>query len=500
MSKVAELKDRIREIQRLSQASAVLSWDQQCNMPPLGAQSRAEQLATLSKIIHEKFTSDEVGALIDDLSAETSNASMDDDEKAMARILKRNYDRLTKVPTALVAEEAEVTTLAHEVWVKARKENDFKSFLPSLEKIIDIKRQIAEYIGFDEHIYDALLDAYEPGMKTKEVEIIFNELRPKLVNFVKQIQDSGTEVDDSILKRKYDIEKQKEIANDVVKRIGYDFSRGRQDIAAHPFCTTLGSGDVRITTRFDDHFLPSSLFASMHEAGHAMYEQGIPEKYDGTALFDACSLAFHESQSRMWENNVGRSREFIEYYLPVLQEAFPESLGDVSVDEFYRAANKVSPSLIRVEADEVTYGLHIMLRFELEKNMLEGKINFAELPEIWNEKMREYLGITPPNDSSGVLQDVHWSAGIVGYFPTYALGNLIGAQLWEKIQREIPDLKEQIRSGQFDQLLSWLRANVHQYANKYLPGELIVKITGNPIQTEPFMQYLHDKYAPIYNL
>ena len=285
-----------------------------------------------------------------------------------------------------------------------------------------------------------------------------------------------------------------------MKRIGFDFETGRQDQAAHPFCTSFSTKDVRITTRFDEHYLPGSVFASMHEAGHAMYEQGSPEKYDSTPLRGGTSLGFHESQSRMWENQVGRSRQFINYYFPVLKEKFPESLGKVTAEEFYKAANKVEPTLIRVEADEVTYGLHIMLRFELEKLMVEDKVKFSDLPDLWNTKMKEYLGVTPPNDAEGVLQDVHWSSGIIGYFPTYQLGNLISAQLWEKMLQGMPDLYEQIGRGEFSNLLGWLRKNVHQHGRKYLPGELIVKVTGRQVESETYMKYLRGKYGDIYQL
>jgi carboxypeptidase Taq len=500
MSAIDSLKERMNEVVRLGQAAAVLDWDQQCYMPPGGGEARAEQSAVIQKLHHQLFTSEEMGALIDKAASELNGAGPDSDDAALIRVARMDYERETKVPSSLVAEQAKTTSLAHEVWVKARKANDFAMFQPWLEKIVDNCRKIAEFRGYSDHIYDALLDPFEPGMKTAEVERIFDDLRPDLVSLVKDIQASPKKVDGSLLKRSYPVEKQKEVCNDVVRRIGYIFENGRQDMAAHPFCTNFSNKDVRITTRFDEHYLPGSLFASMHEAGHAMYEQGSPDRYEGTLLSGGTSLGFHESQSRMWENQVGRSRQFINYYFPVLQEKFPESLGNVTAEEFYRASNRVEPSLIRVEADEVTYGLHIMLRFEIEKLMVEGKVAFSDIPELWNTKMQEYLGITPPSNADGVLQDVHWSAGIIGYFPTYQLGNLYSAQLWETMLNDLPDLYDQIGRGEFSNLLGWLRKNVHGYGRKYLPGELIVNVTGRPIESKTYMGYLRAKYGDIYDV
>jgi carboxypeptidase Taq len=500
MNSLDRLKERTREISHLGSAAAVLGWDQQCYMPPGAAAARADHLATMSKLIHEKFTSDEMGKLIEEAARETEGMPFESDDASLVRVIKKDFERETKVPTELVAEETKTTALAHEEWVAARKANNYKHFQPWLEKIVDIERRIAEARGYKDQIYDALMDPFEPGMKTSEVEAIFDAIRPELVQIVKDIKDSGVEVDSSILHRKYAIDKQREITNDVASRIGFDFKTGRQDEAAHPFCTSFATSDVRITTRFDENFLSGSVFATMHEAGHAMYEQGFPEHFEGTPLRGGASLGFHESQSRMWENQVGRSRPFIEYYFPILQEKFPESLGDVSVDQFYRAANKVEPSLIRVEADEVTYGLHIMLRFELEKEMIAGRVDFNTLPDLWNSKMEEYLGITPDSDANGVLQDVHWSSGIIGYFPTYQLGNLISAQLWEMIRNEITDLDDQIRRGEFSNLLSWLRKNVHAHGCKFEPADLIQRITGKPLDSKPYLTYLRSKFGTIYGI
>lgn len=500
MNSYNKLKEKLAEISSLNSAVAVMDWDQQTYMPPGAAEARAEAVSVLRKMSHSLFTSDEMGKLLEASESEVSDLDPDSDEVCLVRVVRRSYDRETRVPGALVAEEAKTTSLAHEEWVKARKANDFESFRPWLEKIFDIVRRIAEYRGYQTHVYDALLDPFEPGFTTAEVDRVFSELRPGLVELLDQIKHSGVVIDDSILKRQYAVDKQAKICNDITALIGYDFNCGRQDVAAHPFCTSFATTDVRITTRFDEHFLPGSVFASMHEAGHAMYEQGFPKRFDGTPLREGASLGFHESQSRLWENQVGRSREFIEFYFPKLQETFPESLSDVTADQMYLAANKVEPSLIRVEADEVTYNLHIMLRFELEKALIDSTIDFKDLPDAWNSKMEEYIGIVPPNDAQGVLQDVHWSAGIIGYFPTYALGNLISAQLWNKMQQDIPDLKEKIRKGEFALLLNWLRHHVHAHGAKFLPAELIQKITGESIHPEPLLRYLREKEGAIYGI
>lgn len=500
MSANQKLKESLSQIVYLGHAQSVLGWDQQTNMPKGAAPARAEQMAALEAVLHGLSTSDELGKLIQAAEAELNGANPESEDAALVRAAKRDFERATRIPEDLAVEEVKTTSLAHEVWVKARKENDYASFRPWLEKIVDIQRRKAECIGYEEHIYDALMDPFEPGMKSSEVDAIFGALRPELVKLVKEIGESEVKVDDSVMTRSYPVEKQKEITDDLVRRLGYDFNHGRQDQAAHPFCTSFSSLDVRITTRFNERHLPGSVFASMHETGHALYELGFPKEWTGSVLADGASLGFHESQSRMWENQVGRSRPFITYYFPVLKEKFPESLSDVTPEQFYLAANKVEPSLIRTEADEVTYSLHIMLRYELEKMMVTGEVNFAELPDLWNAKMKEYLGVTPPNDADGVLQDVHWSGGTLGYFPTYALGNILSGQLWDKVLREIPDIYDQIGRGEFTSLLGWLRENVHVHGRKYLPGELIQKITGSPIDPGCYIKYLRGKFGEIYQL
>ena len=494
------LKTRLAQIIRLGQAASVLSWDQQTYMPTGGAASRAEQLATLSQFTHELFVSPEVGALLAQAEADTQGEGKDSDAVRLLRNVRRSYNQETKLPVDLVMELARHSSLAQEIWQQARKENNFAVFAPALEKMIALTREKAEHLGYKDHIYDALIDLYEPGTTQASVAAMFNDLKPELVALTRAIASSPNTVDDSLLHGDFPIEKQKEVTLQFVRAVGYSLERGRQDIAAHPFCTHFSRDDVRITTRFDARFLPMSVYASLHEAGHAMYEQGSPPEYEGTALAGGTSLGVHESQSRLWENLVGRSREFCGWSYPQLQAAFPDVLGRVGVDAYYRAINKVEPSLIRVEADEVTYNLHILLRFELECDLLTGKLAVSDLPATWNAKMQEMLGITPPNDADGVLQDVHWSCGLVGYFPTYSIGNLLSAQLWEALRKVLPDVNAQIARGEFAPLLDWLRANVHGYGSKYLPGELVVKATGEPLSSRPYLAYLKSKFAGIYGL
>jgi len=501
MSKLQELKTHLADVIHLQHAAGVLGWDQQTYMPPGGAEARAEQLATLSRLAHEMFVAETTGALLEQAAAEVDGAGYDSDEAALVRVVQHDYDLATRVPTKLVEEIARTTTLAHEVWAKARQENDFASFAPMLDKIYDLMRQQAVALGYEDRMYDALLDQYEPGMKTAQVEALFAELREELVPFVAAIFERLDAVDDTPVKLNYDVDKQAEFGLKVIEQLGYDMTRGRQDKAVHPFTTEFSINDVRITTRYQEDWMPAALFGSIHEAGHAMYEQGSDPRLEGTMLAGGTSLGVHESQSRMWENLVGRSRGFWQYFYPDLQKLFPEQLGAVNLDAFYKAINAVSRSLIRVEADEVTYNLHIMLRFEMENDLLEGKLAVKDAPDYWNAKMESYLGITPPdNGKHGVLQDVHWSSGLVGYFPTYSLGNFLSVQYWDKALADVPSIPDDIASGNFATLLDWLRANIHVHGRKYWPTELTERVTGEPIQVRSFMRYLKDKYTPIYDL
>jgi carboxypeptidase Taq len=392
-----------------------------------------------------------------------------------------------------------VSSKAFEAWVEARKKSDFSIFRPHLEKVVELVHRYISFFPAGNHPYDTLLDDYEPGMKTEEVKAIFDGLRPKQVKLIKAIAKSK-QVKDDFLFKKFNEKKLNDFGVNVITRFGYDWTRGRQDKAAHPFETTFSVNDVRITTRYEDDNPIAMLFSSMHESGHAMYEQGVNPAYDRSPLGGGASMAIHESQSRMWENLVGRSLPFWEYFYPELKKAFPSQLDGVGLKAFYKAINKVEPSFIRVNADEATYNLHIMLRLELEIGMVEGTIAVKDLPEIWNTKMQEYLGIVPPDDAHGVLQDIHWSGGAIGYFSTYALGNLVSAQVWEKIRKDIRNLDDQICRGDFSELLGWLRKNIHQYGHKYEPQALVEKVTGSKITPEPYVRYLTKKYSEIYGL
>jgi carboxypeptidase Taq len=502
MQELKQLQSHLAEIKALSEAAAVLEWDQQTYMPPGGAGARASQITALVGVIHEKLTGAETARLLEKAEREIVSLDADSEEAAYLRAARRDFDQAAKVPTSLVAEMARVTTLAHEQWASARTTSDWSVFAPWLTQILDLTRQQADHLGHGGERYDALLDQYEPGMTTAEVRVMFEAIKPDLVALVQAVAAQGPNaVDDSVLHLAFDEEKQKQFGETVVKALGYDWSRGRQDRAVHPFCTSFGINDVRITTRFDRNFLPTALFGSIHEAGHALYEQGIGERYEGNILADGASLGFHESQSRLWENLVGRSRPFWQRFYPDLQAAFPESLGDVGEEAFYRAINKIKPSLIRVEADEVTYNLHILLRFEMEQDLLSGALSVADAPAAWNAKMQQYFGLTPPDDAQGILQDVHWSGGSLGYFPTYSVGNLLSVQLYDKANSDLGgQIESQIASGDFAPLLGWLRENIHQYGRKYLPKELVHRVVGGPLDPAPYLRYLKAKFGAVYEL
>lgn len=494
-----QLKERIYEISDLGRAMAVLGWDQQTYMPAGGAEDRGDILGTMSALVHSKATSDEMGRLIEDLKPVAAQMDPDSDDARLIKVVARAYEKGAKVPTEHVAEFSRLTAVAHENWARARATNNFAAFQPYLERIVAMRREYAAFFKPFDHVYDPLLDDFEPGLKTAEVQAIFGGLRSEQVELIKAISESK-QVNDDFLHVNYPEQGQWDFGVDVVTRFGYDWNRGRQDKSAHPFTTSFGIDDVRITTRFDPERSASALFSTMHEAGHAMYEQGIDHALRRTPLADGASMAIHESQSRLWENLVGRSRAFWTFFFPRLKDAFPTQLAGVDLETFYKGINKVEPSLIRVEADEATYNLHIMLRLELEIALMEGSLEVKDLPAAWNQRVQDYLGITPPNDSVGVLQDVHWSGGMIGYFPTYALGNLVSAQWWEVLHRDIPDLDEQIAQGKFDALLGWLRQNIHRHGSKFEPQELVQRITGSKIDAKPYVRYLKSKYSEIYGL
>ena len=493
------LKERLQKLADLNYAQSVLGWDQQVNMPAGGAEDRGDILATLGVLTHELFITDENARLLDDLQSNSASLNPESDDARLIKVTRRIFGKETRVPPRFIAAFTRATVLGQTAWEEARAKSDFSIFQPHLERIVELRREYASFFAPYDHIYDPLLDDFEPGLKTADVLSIFGVLRREQVALLREIA-SRPAPRDEFLRVEYPEKAQWDFGVDVITRFGYDWNRGRQDKSVHPFTQSLGYNDVRITTRVNPHRMATALFGTMHECGHALYEQGLNPAYRRLPLGSAASLAVHESQSRMWENLVGRSKPFWTFFYPRLQQAFPSQLGNISLDEFYAGVNKVSPSLIRVEADEATYNLHIMLRLELEIALLEGSLAVKDLPGEWDTRFKEYLGVIPPNAASGVLQDVHWAGGMLGYFPTYALGNLVSAQLWEVIQRDIPDLENQISLGQFADLLAWLHRNVHVHGAKYEPQELVQKVTGSKIDPQPYLHYLRNKYGELYKL
>jgi carboxypeptidase Taq len=498
--RLRELRTRLGETNDLEAAARVLEWDQMTYMPPGGTAARAEQLATLRKTAHALFVSDEIGRLLEELQAEAADLDYDSDEASLVRVTARDYERKRKIPVSLIAEMARVTALAQEAWVQARAESNYPHFQPHLQKVVDLNIQLAEALGYKDRIYDALLDLFEPEMKTAQVIRVFDELKAGLVPLVRAIAEKKDAVDDAILYCDYDGEKQWAFGLEVLRQMGFDFERGRQDKSAHPFTTSFSVNDVRLTTRVHRNQFRTALFGSIHEGGHALYEQGLRPALERTPLCDGVSLGVHESQSRLWENVIGRSRGFWTFYFPRLKEFFPQQLDGVDLETFYRAINKVEPSMIRTEADEVTYNLHIFLRLEIENDMLEGKVNLSDLPEAWNTKMKDYLDIVPANDAEGVLQDIHWSTGTIGYFPTYALGTLLSVQFYNQALSEIPEISAQIERGNFAPLRTWLKERIHVHGKKFTPAEMVKRVTGSELSARPFVEYLRAKYSDIYEL
>jgi len=498
-SYISELKEKLTEIQDISGAGAVLGWDQQTYMPPKGSYVRGRQLSTLHGISHDMFVSDEMGKLLNKLKENSEYSKLDENDKAIVDRTIEDYDKARKVPTKLVMEISQASSEAFSVWEKARKDSDFKMYAPHLKKMVDYGKQLADIYGYEKSPYDALLDNFEKGLTTAQLNPLLNNLKEKMVPFLEAIQNSNVKTSQDIVKRHYPADKQWDFTIEVLKTMGYDFESGRQDKSTHPFTTGWHPNDVRVTTRINENYLCDAVSSAIHEGGHALYEQGLLPEYYGTPLCAAVSLGVHESQSRLWENIVGKSVHFWKYFYPKLQKYFPDTLKGVSLEEFIASYNHVQPSFIRVDADEVTYNLHILLRYEMERDVTEGKINVNDFPEIWNSKMKEYLGVVPPNNKLGVLQDVHWT-GTMGYFSTYTLGNLYSAQLYHKIQKDIPNIEKQFEAGDFSKLLKWLRENIHQYGSKYYPKHLIKKATGEEPNADYFVNYIYDKYGEIYQI
>jgi carboxypeptidase Taq len=498
--KFEQLKALLGEVNNIESAAHVLYWDQSTYMPPGGATARGRQLATLSQIAHEKFTAPIIGDLLEALRPFESERSYDSDEAALIRATRRDYEKATRVPSSFVAEMSAHGAASYEAWVKARPANDFAAVQPYLEKTVDLSQQLADFFPGYDHIADPLIDFADYGMKAETIRALFAELRAELTPLAQAIT-SHPPADDSCLRRHYPEAQQLAFGKQVIERFGYDFQRGRQDKTVHPYMTKFSLDDVRITTRVDEHDLSGALFSTLHESGHAMYEQGINLAYEATPLGGGASAGVHESQSRLWENQVGRSRGFWEHYYPLLQKTFPGTLDDVSLDSFYRAINKVQRSLIRTEADEVTYNLHVMLRFDLELELLEGKLAVRDLAEAWRSRFEADFGIPVPDDRAGALQDVHWFHGIVGgSFQGYTLGNILSAQFFSLATAARPEIPAQIAQGQFDALLNWLRENIYTYGSKYTAPELIERVTGGTLRIEPYMTYLREKYGELYDI
>jgi carboxypeptidase Taq len=499
-SNLQRLRDILAEVTDLGRAALLLEWDQETYMPPGGVQGKAEQGSTLHRLAHERFTSEEVGKLLDALEGEVAGRPFDSDEASLVRVVRRDYEQQVKIPADLVSDMARAGATARPFWEKARTEDKFSLFAPYLEKNVELNRRLADALGYKKRPYDALVDLFEPGLTTHQLEALFAQLRTAIVPLVADIARHSDAVDDRVVHGDFDSDAQVKYGMQVVAKLGYDLERGRQDISAHPFESSFGPGDTRITTRIAPDFFNMCFFGLVHESGHAMYQQGISEELDRTPLWDGASPGVHESQSRLWENLVARSQPFWTHFFPSLRSAFPSQFGKTDEEEFYRAVNRSLPSLIRVEADEVTYNLHILLRFELENEMLEGKLKVKDLPEAWRALFKTYLGIDVPNDRDGALQDIHWSGVSFGIFPGYTLGNLIGAQLMEKARSDMPGLDGQIAKGEFAPLLTWLRKNLHQHGRKFTPNELLERATGKPLTAEPWIAYVRQKFGALYGL
>ncbi len=495
---ITELRGRLAEISDLHRASSLLHWDQNTMMPPLGAPLRAEHLATLSRITHERFISARTGELIEAAAEELDGLPPDSVQQRIVSEARRLYEKDRRVPLELAADRAKASSDGYRVWIRARAENDFAAYAPVLERNFQLATDYVACFDDYEDPYDVVLDDFVPGMRTAEVSTLFQELREQLLPLIAEL--AGREIDVSPLHVAYPIGGQRQLVDHVLRWMGFDDAGWRLDDTVHPFETSLAVTDVRLTTRFLENFFPTALYGAMHECGHGLYESGIDPGLQRTPLGTVRSTAVHESQSRLWENMVGRSHAFCNSLAPTVVEYSQGALSGLEPDALFRAVNAVQPSLIRVEADETTYGLHVILRFELERRLLAGELDVADLREAWNARMREYLGIEVPTDADGVMQDVHWSAGLVGYFPGYAVGNLIAGQLWERVHAELPDIDVQIAAHQLQPLREWLRERVYQHGSRFTDRELLASVVGEPVTVRPFVAHLRGKLGEVYGL
>ncbi len=507
MSAYEDLTEQVAQVNDILNAISVLTWDARTQMPPGGAETRGQQLATLSSLAQERLTSERLKAALAEAEKDISNGDIT--QTRTVESIRKAVELFERIPPALTADLARLKTVSQDVWAEARKNSDFGLFAPYLEQMVTLNRRLAEAIGYTDHPYDALLRQYEPGLTTRTLQDLFASLKEGILPLLGEIRTHGQEPRWDFLIRDFPENRQREFNVRLAELFGYDFARGRLDTSAHPFEISFTRQDVRITTRYDCHYLPMSLFGTLHEVGHALYEQGVSPELIRSALTSdflgfyavgGASYGTHESQSRLWENLVGRSRPFWERHFSGLQEVFPEQLQDVDSTTFYGAVNRVSPSLIRVEADEVTYNLHIMLRVELETALLEGNLEVADLPEAWNAKVGEYLGLTPPDDASGVLQDIHWSAGLFGSFPTYTVGNVMASQFFEAAKAQVAGLDEALAAGDYALLRGWLTETIYRHGRTYTPRELLERATGRSLDVAPYLEYLNSKYRELYDL
>jgi carboxypeptidase Taq len=488
-----QLKERLGEVTDLGKVTRLLSWDQQTMMPLAGTGHRAEQMATVQRLAHELFTDPAVGSMLEELRPLEESLEPDSDDATLIAVTRRDYEKAVNVPASLRAAMTRAAAEARPVWVKAKAESDFPSFLPYLERIVDLKLQYVDCVadGAAER-YDVLLDDYEPQTTTAEVRTLFAELKPPLVELIAELRER--DVDDSFLHGDFPPERQRALAHEVLELLGHRPDSWRLDPTEHPFASGPGRDDVRITTNYHPDSL-ESLFSTMHEYGHGLYSHQQPQHLERLPTGQACSLGIHESQSRLWENLVGRSLPFWRLFYPRLQETYPEQLAAVDLGRFHAGIHAVKPGLIRIQADEVCYGMHVMLRFELEQDIVEGRVALRDLPQRWNEKMWEYLGVEVPDDGHGVLQDVHWSGGSIGYFSTYLIGTVASVQIWEAVSRDLPDLEEQVGRGEFTPLRDWLGEHIHALGRKFSPQETLRRASGSSLSAQPYLDYLRRTYA-----
>jgi carboxypeptidase Taq len=515
----ARLCDHVREIALVQSIESLLEWDERTGMPPAAGPYRAEQMSHLAGRVHQLWTDKQMADWLAELADSPLAADRDSDAAVTLRELRRLYDKKVRLPQTLVEELTRAAVLGQQAWVVARQANDFDGFRPMLERIVALKREEAAAFGFEDSAYDPLLDEYEPGASTAEVARVLAALREELVPFLAAIVNAPPTAEaarelssasqtstavragiDSALDGDFPLDVQADFGRLAAEQVGFDFKAGRLDVSAHPFCTQLGPHDHRLTTRYSQRDMTDSLFSILHEVGHGLYQQGLPPEHFGLPLGEAISLGIHESQSRLWENLVGRSRAYWEWMFPQAQRSFPEALADVTEERFYRLINHVRPSLVRIESDEVTYNLHILIRFELEQELLAGDIQVADLPDAWHDRYHQYLGVTPTNHAEGVLQDIHWSAGAFGYFPTYSLGNLYAAQFFEQAEADLGSLDALFRRGQFAPLLQWLVEHIHRHGRRYSAADLVERVTGRPLSHEPLMRHFRRKFGPLYGV